>query len=306
MRITVLGASAGGGLPQWNCACPNCQSARTGGEVLPRTQSALAVAAGDRRWVLVNASPDIGAQLRATPALWPASDGGQRGSPISAVLLTNADVDHIAGLLTLRESQPFELCATPSVLETLRANRVFDALNADHVTRSPLELDHSRPLPGDGRLTVTPFAVPGKVALFLETPDTLARSGARSEDTIGLEFRDAVSGTRAVVIPGCADIDDELKTRIDGADVLLFDGTVYNDDEMITAGLSQKTGRRMGHVPMAGLDGSLAGLADVRVGRRVFIHINNSNPVLQPSSGAACVVADVGWEIAFDGMDITV
>ena len=304
MRFIVLGSAAGGGLPQWNCACANCEAARRSGGVRARTQSSLAVRGDGEGWAIINASPDIGAQLRQTAALWPDKRRGARHSPIAEVYLTNADIDHIAGLLTLREGHVFDLLATRSVLETLAGNRIFDVLGAERVTRNVLETEAPRRLSGAGEVTVTAFSVPGKVALFLETAATLGRLGERGEDTIGLEFHDRARNRRAIVIPGCAEIDQPLKDRIDGADVLFFDGTLFDDDEMIAAGLSAKTGRRMGHVPISGAGGTLEALGDVAVGRRIFVHINNSNPIVCPSHEAAREVERAGWEIAHDGLEI--
>ena len=306
MRIVVLGAAAGGGLPQWNCACRLCQSARAQTGVRPRTQSSLAITDDGEHWALVNASPDIGAQIRQTRELWPRETARRRHSPIGQVFLTNADVDHIAGLLTLREGQPFDLLATRPVLEALAANAIFNVLAPERVTRTALRPGSPVDLVGGAGTTVTAFTVPSKVALFLETPDALDRLGSRSEDTIALEFRRRESGQRVLVIPGCAQIDQPLKDWIDGADVVFFDGTLFDDNEMITAGLSQKTGRRMGHVPISGPGGTLQELAELHIGRRIFIHINNSNPILCPSDPATERVCSAGWEIAHDGLEVVI
>ena len=304
MRFIVLGSAAGGGLPQWNCACSNCDAARRGDGVAARTQSSMAVSVDDSSWALINASPDLGAQIRETPVLWPTADRGLRNSPIRQVFVTNSDVDHIAGLLTLREGQAFELNGTAAVLDTLAANRIFNVLAPEHVTRTKLPLDEPVAFTGVCDVTVTAFAVPGKVALFEETPEALGRLGERGEETIGLELQDHARDRRALLIPGCAEIDATLKTRIDGVDVLFFDGTLFEDTEMLDAGLSAKTGRRMGHVPIAGPGGSLEALAEVRIGRRVFVHINNSNPIVRPDHPAAKAVQAAGWEVAWDGMEV--
>ncbi|WP_299210094.1 pyrroloquinoline quinone biosynthesis protein PqqB [uncultured Tateyamaria sp.] len=294
MRLIVLGAAAGGGLPQWNCGCRNCTDARAG--VIPRmTQSSVAVSLDGQSWVVLNASPDIRAQVDACPQMHPPA---LRGSPISSVVLTNGDIDHIAGLLTLREKTAFDVYATSSGLDILRSNSVFGVLDPDLVAQHAVSLEAPfEPLPG---LTVTPFAVPGKVALFLEG-DTLNLEEV-GEQTVGLLLESA--SARAAYVPGCAAIPDWLIDRLGGVGLLLFDGTVWNNDDMQRTGTGEKTGARMGHVPLNGELGSLTRLSEVG-GRKVFIHINNTNPILQPDSAERAEVLGKGWEIAFDGMEIT-
>ncbi|GJD97379.1 pyrroloquinoline quinone biosynthesis protein PqqB [Methylobacterium iners] len=298
MRIVILGSAAGGGLPQWNCRCPICSLARAEpARVRPRTQSSIAVSPDGERWLLVNASPDIRQQISDNPVLHPR--GGLRHSPIHAVLLTNGDVDHVAGLLTLREGQPFTLYGTAGILDSVNANRVFDVMSADVVARRPISLGQSfEPVPG---LTVTLFAVPGKVPLWLE--DETMQIGAETETTVGAMIE--AGGRRLAYIPGCARVTDDLKARIAGVDALLFDGTVLLDDDMIRAGVGTKTGWRMGHVPMTGEGGSIAALADVEIGHRVFVHINNTNPVLVEDSEERRRVGAEGWTVAHDGLTLS-
>ena len=305
MIIRILGSAAGGGVPQWNCNGRNSVAARRGGEgVVARTQSSLAVSGDGERWVLLNASPDLRQQILAAPALHPAANGPARASPIDAVVLTNADVDHIAGLLTLREGHTFTIYATPRVLSTLSASAVFDVLDPGIVRRIAIAPGRRIEIGGaesSSRLQIEAFGVPGKVPLYLESkvrPD----DGARDGDTIGLEVR---SGERSFFyIPACARIDGELLLRLRGAELLFFDGTLFDDDEMIAQGLSQKTGARMGHIAMSGANGSLAGLAGLGIERRIYIHINTSNPVLRDGSPERALVAQAGWRIAHDGMEI--
>jgi pyrroloquinoline quinone biosynthesis protein B len=297
VRTVILGSAAGGGVPQWNCRCFVCELARADdGRVTPRTQSSIAVTADGEHWLLVNASPDLRQQIGATPDLHPKH--GNRHSPIAAVLLTNGDVDHVTGLLTLRESQPFKLYATDTTRESVDANRIFSVANPAFVPRLPVLMDEPfEPVPG---LTVRMFAVPGKVPLWLE--DENLTIGDATETTVGLEI--AAEGRRLFYIPGCAAVTDAVKQRIAGADALLFDGTMWTDEEMVEAGLGQKTARRMGHVPMAGPGGSIEALAGIPIGRRIFVHINNTNPVLVTGTSQREDAEASGWEIGYDGMDI--
>ena len=295
MRIIVIGSAAGGGFPQWNCRCPTCRLAWAGDpRVSARTQSSLAVSADGRSWILVNASPDLRQQILATPALHPRD--GSRHSPIRAVVLTNGDVDHVAGLLTLRERQSFALHASPSLQAMLDADPVFAVLDRGLVTRHAMELGRASAVEG---LSVTPFAVPGKVPLFLESGEVAL--GTETDMTVGLDIR--AGDRRAVHVPGCAAVTPALLDRIRGADLLLFDGTTYTDDEMPRLGLSEKTAARMGHVAMGGPGGSLAALAGAEVGAKVYLHINNTNPALVEGSAERGAVEAAGWRVAHDGME---
>lgn len=309
MRIIVLGSAAGGGSPQWNCNCATCRSVRAGAPgTRLRTQSSLAVSRDGDDWVLLNASPDVRQQIIATPRLHPRS--GARHSPIAAVVLTNADVDHVAGLLTLRERQPFTLHASDRVHAALEANPIFRVADPNLVPRHPLPLGVPIEVASaDGAplgVTVEAFAVPGKVALYLEDQSAGADFGTEEGDTIGLCLREPATGACAFYIPGCAAVDDALAQRLTGAPLVLFDGTLYTDDEMIAAGLGVKTGRRMGHISIAGPHGALAAFEPLRVRRRIFVHINNTNPVLIEGSPEHRAVEDAGWEVAYDGMEIEV
>lgn len=247
-------------------------------------------------WALINCAPEILEQIRRTPTLQPSL--GDRHTPIRSVLVTNADVDHIGGLLNLRESSSFRLLATPLIQGVLAQNPIFDVLNPEFVAREPIALNE--PFQLLEGLEARLFAVPGKTALYLEG-DTV-EIGGEGESTVGVEF--ISSGERAYYIPGCAAMTPALAARLDGADVVLFDGTLWRDDEMIEAGVGVKTGARMGHMSMSGADGSIAAFAELDVARRVFVHINNTNPVLIEGSKARLAAEDAGWEIAFDGMEL--
>lgn len=263
----------------------------------PRSQSSIAVSADGERWLIINASPDIRQQIAAVPQLHPKK--AFRHSPIAAVLLTNGDVDHVAGLLSLRERQPLSLYATAETLRALSENRIFDVLDPELVAKKATEVGAMfEPVPG---LDVELFAVPGKVPLWLE--DENLTVGEATESTIGVVI--SSEGRRIVYVPGCAAVTPDVVKRLDGADILLFDGTVWRDDEMISARVGTKTGRRMGHLPMSGADGSMAALAATKAGRRVFVHINNTNPVLIDDSIERRLAEEAGWEIGFDGMELS-
>ena len=301
MRAVVIGSAAGGGFPQWNSGGPGCTRARAGDPaVRTRTQASLAVSADQTSWFLVNASPDLRQQIDSKPFLHPRA---LRDTPIAGVVLTGGEVDVIAGLLTLRERQRFTVFATAAVQTILDDNPVFEVLARDVVARQTVEPDtpFALTLPDGGAsgLICTLFPVPGKAPLYMEgDAPALVEDGT----TVGAILSD---GTRSLVfIPGCARMTPALAARLDGADCVLFDGTLYTDDEMLRAGLGTKTGQRMGHMSMAGPDGAIATFANLRVGRKIFVHINNSNPVLMDDSAEHAAVRAAGWEVAWDGMEV--
>jgi pyrroloquinoline quinone biosynthesis protein B len=267
--------------------------------VKPRTQASLAVTADDpdapdAAFVLINASPDLRQQILATPALQPRA---LRDSPIAAVVLTGAEVDQTAGLLTLRERGPFSLYATEATLDIVAANSIFGVLAPDVVARRSVRAGERFALPGD--LEAELFLVPGKAPLYLE--GAAPALTAETEANVGLEI--ACGDKRLVFIPGAAKLTDAIAARLAEADVVLFDGTLYTDDEMIAAGAGTKTGRRMGHMPIGGPDGTLAALAGL-ARRRILIHINNTNPILIEGSPERRAVEAAGFEVAEDGMRI--
>jgi pyrroloquinoline quinone biosynthesis protein B len=308
LRLIVMGAAAGGGFPQWNCACGNCRRARSGDPAAPaRTQSSLAVSADGERWLLLNASPDLRQQILATPALHSRADKGLRDSPIAAVAVTNGDVDHTGGLINLREGWPFSLYAHARLHATLDANPVFGVLNPEVVARRDLPLDARTPIvDGAGAeigLEVETFAVPGKVPLYQERGRSGGDYTGEAGDTLAVQLIQPGHAARVYYVPNCAELDDATARRLEDADLVLFDGTLYRDDEMIAAGLGQKTGRRMGHMPVAGTDGSLAALAGLGIRRGVYVHINNSNPILCADTPERAEVEAAGWTVAADGME---
>jgi pyrroloquinoline quinone biosynthesis protein B len=299
-KILILGAAAGGGVPQWNCGCDNCRDARSGTLDIGGNQASIAISSDGEHWFLINASPDLRQQIANTPALWP-KPGLKRHSPITGVILTNGEIDAITGLLTLREGSPFTLYAHDRVLSILRANSIFNALKPENVTRQPIA-SGQRFVPAlpDGSpsgLEIFAFAAPGKTALFLEGHDENAEG-----DTLGLVITDRSSGARMVFVAACAAITDELLSLIEGADAVFFDGTLWRDDEMIAQGLSSKTGQRMGHIAMSDV---IPALAATPIGSKFFLHINNSNPALRPESDERKALEAAGWSIPAEGTEIT-
>jgi pyrroloquinoline quinone biosynthesis protein B len=305
MKAVVLGAAAGGGFPQWNSNAEACRRARAGdAKVRPRTQASLAVSGDGRHWFLINASPDLRQQIEAQRFLQP--QHGLRSSPIKGVVLTGADIDAIAGLLHLRERQPFTIYASDRVLGVLKANPIFDVLAEDCVRRQAVPLGGAfqlRHLDGStSGLDVELFDVPDKVALYLESGSSAAELAGQLGDTVGVEV--SAEGKRLIYVPGCAAMTDGLKRRMAGASVVLFDGTLWQDDEMIRLGLGPKTGQRMGHMSVSGPAGTIAAFQDIAVERKVLVHINNSNPILIEGSDERAVLAKHGWEVAYDGMEV--
>lgn len=293
MRAIVLGAAAGGGFPQWNCRCAVCALAWAKDPRAPwRTQSSIAVTADGESWVVLNASPDLGSQIRATPDLWPHDE---RHSPIGTIILSSAEIDHVAGLLSVRERQPFDLIALPPVLAAIDDNPIFAPVHARRIAAAV-----SEPIALPGGLTAELFPVPGKAPLYLEGGDPQLESEAG--ETAGIRIS---AGDRSLVyMPGCAVLTDTVRAQAERADALFFDGTLFSDEEMIRAGLGEKTGRRMGHMPITGAGGSLSWLSELPVSRKIYIHLNNTNPALIEGSSERLEIEAVGVEVAFDSMEV--
>ena len=304
MRVIVLGAAAGGAFPQWNSNAASCRRARSGDPAAkPRTQASIAISADGHHWVVLNASPDLRQQIEQTPALQPTD--GLRSSPIAAVVLTGGDVDAIAELLTLRERQPLTVFATARVHAILDDNPIFEVLARGIVARHPVMLDVScrltLPNGAPSGLTVTLFAVPGKVPLYLEQAGQAPRL-QETDQTAGAAVSDGHS--TVFFLPSCAAMTPSLKNRLRGADAVFFDGTLWADDEMVRAGLGPKTGMRMGHMSVSGSEGTLAAFDGLGVQRRILLHINNSNPILLDDSAERAEVEAAGWQVAYDGMEL--
>jgi pyrroloquinoline quinone biosynthesis protein B len=307
LRVVVLGAAAGGGVPQWNCGCPVCRKARTDHPELRSTQASIAISAGGDHWFLINASPDLRQQLIATPQLYPRA-GKLRHSPISGVILTNGEIDAVAGLLSMREGSPFTIYAHAKVLSILRDNSIFNVLSENNVRRQPIDVDKAfEPVLPDGApsgIEILPFAVSGKSAWYLEGKAHPAGNDGAG-DTLGLRIGDRATGKYFYFLAACAGVTDDLKSRLAGSPLVFFDGTVWRDDELIAAGLGNKTGQAMGHIAMSGDHGAIESLAGLDIGRKIFLHINNSNPALLYDSAERTSLERAGWQIPADGTEIT-
>lgn len=291
----VLGAAAGGGFPQWNCGCRLCCLARSGDpRARAATQASIAVSANEAEWVIVGASPDLREQILQNPRLWPTH--GLRHSPIAAVVLLGGDVDAVAGLLVLRERQPFTLYAPPPLLDLLRQNAIFSVLDPAVVRQVPIAPDE--PVRCTGDVVLTLLEMPGKVPLYQES-----RGATVAEPGAAYAARLEANGRSVIMAPACAEITERVRQKLRDADLIFFDGTLFTDDEMIVAGLGEKTGRRMGHAPVSGPGGTLQELADLPA-RRVLLHINNSNPILLRDSPERRQVEAAGFEVAYDGMEV--
>jgi pyrroloquinoline quinone biosynthesis protein B len=296
VRVRVLGSAAGGGFPQWNCRCPTCEAARTGTAALPRTQSSIAIRGAVGPWFLGNASPDLRQQLEAIAV---ERVDGVRAAPVAGVLLTDAEIDHTAGLLLLRESStPIRVYGSEQVRRALTNGYPVLPILAEYsgVDWRTLEPGSSLAV-DDSSLEVESFAAGG------DAPRYLAATGADVEAT-GLVFRDGSSGGVLTYVPGLARLDDDVLGRLAASDVVLVDGTFWRDDELLRLGISERTARQMGHVPLSGADGSLATLSGLERPRVVLVHINNTNPVLLEDSPERDAVLRAGVEIGADGLEI--
>jgi pyrroloquinoline quinone biosynthesis protein B len=304
MLVKILGSAAGGGFPQWNCACPNCRGLRAGtlaGKT--RTQTQVAITEDRESWFLLGASPDLRAQIEATPELHPRD--GLRQSPIAGAVLANADVDHILGLLLLRELQPLRVYSTAAVRRILREdNSVFAMLQRvenqatwnDIAPGQPFAL---RAAPGkDSGLRCRALSLGTHYPAYVKN-ERLSQLDA-TESSLGLVI-ESPSGAKLAYMPAVPHVDDALLAQLDAADLLLFDGTFWSDDELIQIQGTAQTARQMGHIPVSSAEGSLSKLAGLRRPRKIYLHINNTNPMLDEASPQHRQVREAGWQIAEDG-----
>lgn len=300
MKLLVLGSAAGGGFPQWNCNCRNCDGVRRGSvRAQPRTQSSIAVSSNGSDWVLFNASPDILSQIRANPCLQPGR--AQRDTGIAGVVLIDAQVDHTTGLFMLREGKPLDVWCTAQVHEDLTTgNPVFNVLSHFCTVRwQALQVEPPTPftVPAVSGLRFTPVPLASKAP-----PYSLYRQQSRPGDNIGVLIEDTASGKRIFYAPGFGAMEPHLEPYLADADWVLLDGTFWTDDEMIRLGLSTHTARAIGHLPQSGPGGMLALLARFDKPRKVLIHINNTNPILDEDSLEHAALQRAGVELAWDGM----
>ena len=309
LKVLVLGSAAGGGSPQWNCNSEVSKAvrSRTNG-TSPRTQSSIVVTANNDEWFLFNASPDLGSQILNNSQMHPKK--GLRHSPISGVVLTNGDVDHVAGLLTLRERQNLSVYAHSRVHSVLKENSIFNVLNPDYVDRREMKMNVEFELKnkegkGSG-IFVEAFEVPGKIALWLEDESKGENFGTQEGDTIGLKISSAGKEKSFYYIPACAKMTSELSEKLKDSELVLFDGTLWKNDEMASSKVGEKTGQRMGHMNNSGPDGSIEAFKDLNVKKKIFIHINTTNPILLSDSNERKIVEENNWEVSYDGMEITI
>ena len=304
MHVRVLGSAAGGGFPQWNCGCPNCRGVRAGAiRATPRTQECVALSADGEHWFLLNASPEIRAQIESFAPLHPRAP---RHSPIAAIVLTNGDLDHCLGLLSLRESQPLVVYATETVRRGIAERNVFYRTLQrfeGQVTWRRLECGRETELLLDGGrssgLSLAAVPAPGKPPVHLE-----GLEGKVAEENVGLSIREGASGHALAYFSSCGKVTADVRRAVEQAECVFFDGTFWSATELIDLKLGQKRAEDMAHLPIGGAGGSLAALADLRASRRVFIHVNNTNPILREDSVEGEAVRAAGWQVAADGMEI--
>ncbi|WP_158941337.1 pyrroloquinoline quinone biosynthesis protein PqqB [Granulicella sp. S190] len=302
MRIKVLGAAAGGGLPQWNCTCPNCSAIRLNQpHIKSSTQSQLAVTADDSAWFLINASPDLRQQLIDTPTLHPGPAKGFRNTPVAGIILTSADLDHVLGLLLMREFTPVRIYATRPVITILQKNSFFQMLDRLPGQSRWTEIEPGAPFDAGNGLTCTPIALSNNLPTYISEEDraSLNPTGA----TIGLILED-LHGARAAYLPALPSVSGPLKQLLSTCSTIFIDGTFWTDDELQRIQPGTPLARSMGHLPISGPEGSLATLRDLKNIRKIYTHINNTNPILQEQSSERRTIEDAGWEVAWDGLEI--
>jgi len=305
MRVRVLGSAAGGGFPQWNCNCPNCDGVRKGTiNAKPRTQSSIAVTGDNVNWLLFNASPDILTQFQGFPELQPARS--IRDTAVKSVLLMDAQIDHTTGLFMLREGKtPLNIYCTDMVYEDLTTgNPIFNILghycgiNWNKISMDSLDSFEAEGVPN---LKITAVPLSSKAP-----PYSPHRNNPHIGDNIGIQVEDATSGKKLFYAPGLAEIEDQIKPFMEQADCLMVDGTCWTNDEMAKLGIAQKMSLDMGHLPQSDPGGMIEVLRPLRASKKILIHINNTNPILREDSPERAVLADEKIDVAYDGMDLTI
>jgi len=305
MLVRLLGTAAGGGFPQWNCNCALCKDVRTGtARARPRAQSSVALSADGRHWFLLNASPDVRAQIESFPSLLPAD--GVRGTGIDGILLTNADLDHTLGLPLLREGECLVVHATTAVrralTEDLRMEAILSCYGGVTWREPPAELSPLLTSAGArGGIRYAAFPVPGKLPRY-----RVGRALPSAGDTVGYRFEDERTKGRLVFVPTAAALTDSMLEQLRAADALLLDGTFWSEEEMLAAGAGKFRAREMGHLPIGGAGGSLAYIADLPARLKVYLHINNTNPILCEDSAERKAVEAAGVTVGHDGLEFIV
>ncbi|TBL70714.1 pyrroloquinoline quinone biosynthesis protein PqqB [Paenibacillus thalictri] len=306
MLLKVLGSAAGGGVPQWNCSCPNCRSARAGnGIVRIRMNNSLAISADGETWYLINATPDVCAQIESHPELYA---GPQlRSTPVCGILLTDAELDHTIGLLSLRQSSELAVYAAAPVLNALTGAFPVRQIIAPYATFHWAEIrpGESFPLFGE-RLSVYPFLLGRKPPRYAARADNSGPAAADDPWVVGYRFTDRLTGGVAVYAPGVESWTQELERQLQDADCILIDGTFWHADELRDLGASELDAAAMGHVPISGPNGSLRRLAELPARRKVYTHINNTNPILHPESSEHRLLSESGIEVGCDGLELEV
>ncbi len=302
MKIRVLGAAAGGGFPQWNCNCPNCDGVRKGKiKAKPRTQSSIAISENNLDWILFNASPDVLAQIKAFPALQPARS--IRDTAIKAIILIDSQIDHTTGLLMLREGKPLEIYCTEMAREDLTTGNPLFNILGHYCTvnwhKLPTRNSDGFSVIGAQHLRFTAVPLKSKAP-----PYSPHREDPHEGDNIGIRIEDARTGKNLFYAPGLGKIESHLEPFLKNADCLLVDGTCWTDDELIRLGISKQSSRDMGHLPQSGEGGMINVLKPLTKPRKILIHINNTNPILNEDSKERAELTASGIEVAYDGMEI--
>jgi pyrroloquinoline quinone biosynthesis protein B len=303
VRVKILGSAAGGGFPQWNCACSNCRGIRQGTlRSLARTQVQVAVSHDGASWFLLSASPDLPRQIESFPKLQPTSQS--RETPIAAFVLPGADLDQMLGLIMLRESQPLRVYATPSIRRIIMDNNIIFAMVRNQITWDDVapnrEYELASVTGAKSGIKCLPFALTGNYPHYVDRQ--LAASLPPADAVLGLRL-ESPNGKRLVYTPGAPSVEESWLAHLETANLLLFDGTFWTDDELIRVQGAGRTALQMGHMPVSGPEGSLARLAHLKRPRKVYIHVNNTNPILDEASPEHQAVRDAGWEVAHDGME---
>ena len=303
MRIKVLGAAAGGGLPQWNCTCENCSALRRASSCIqPRTQSQLAITGDEETWFLINASPDLREQLNRTPEIHPDPMKGLRNTPVEGVILTSADLDHVLGLLLMREFTPVRIYASSTVRSILQSNSFFQMLDRLPGQSRWTTIEPHVSVSLGGGVTCTPIALPGSLPGYVAEKERMNLDASRA--TIGLLFETS-RGKRFAYLPALSSVSPPLKDLLSTCSIVLVDGTFWKDGELQSIQPGTPLARSMGHMPISGVDGSLSALGDLAAVHKIYTHINNTNPILNEHRQERRAVYEAGWEVAWDGLEMT-